>query len=134
VRKAREPEQMLLITCPWCGERDQSEFAYGGQAHIARPTNSASMTDAEWAEFVFLRDNTKGLFAERWMHGSGCRRWFNAVRNTATDQFLAVYKPGEPRPEVTAEVPVTPSGETVGSGNDAVKLSRGANVTDGGAR
>ena len=29
---------MFLIRCPNCGERDLSEFAYGGEAHIARPT------------------------------------------------------------------------------------------------
>ena len=117
---------MLLITCPWCGERDQSEFSYGGEAHIARPADSANMTDEEWGEFVFLRNNTKGVFNERWMHQAGCRRWFNAVRNTATDRFLAVYKPGEPRPNVAPEPLVTPSGEpAIGSGNDAAKVVRG---------
>ena len=114
---------MLLITCPWCGPRDQSEFSYGGEAHIPRPKDSERMSDAEWAEYVFLRNNPKGLFNERWMHGAGCRRWFNAVRNTATDQFLAVYKPGDPRPQVTADGPATPSGEApIGSGNDAAKV------------
>ena len=24
---------MLLIRCPWCGPRDETEFHYGGQAH-----------------------------------------------------------------------------------------------------
>lgn len=116
---------MFLITCPWCGERDQSEFSYGGEAHVARPTSSETLTDAQWGEYVFMRNNPKGLFNERWMHASGCRRWFNAVRNTATDQFLAVYKPGEARPQVTAALPATPSGETpVGSGNDAAKVMR----------
>lgn len=116
---------MLLIECPWCGKRDQSEFSYGGEAHIARPRDSERLTDEEWAEFVFLRNNPKGIFAERWLHASGCRRWFNAVRNTATDRFLAVYKPGERRPDVSAEVPATPSGETsIGSGNDAAKVIR----------
>ena len=28
---------MLLIDCPYCGKRPELEFAYGGQAHIARP-------------------------------------------------------------------------------------------------
>lgn len=28
---------MFLINCPYCGERDQSEFVSGGEAHIARP-------------------------------------------------------------------------------------------------
>lgn len=114
---------MLLITCPWCGTRDQSEFAYGGEAHIPRPKDSETMSDAQWAEFVFMRNNPKGLFNERWMHAAGCGKWFNAVRNTANDRFLAVYKPGEPKPVVKDDVPRTPSGEPiVGSGNDAAKL------------
>ena len=27
---------MILINCPYCGERDQSEFSNGGEAHVAR--------------------------------------------------------------------------------------------------
>ena len=116
---------MLLVTCPHCGPRDQSEFTYGGEAHIARPANSEAMTDDQWAEFVFMRNNPKGVWAERWNHASGCRKWFNAVRDTSTDRFLAVYKTGEPRPNVTASGLATPSGEPViGSGNDAAKVMR----------
>ena len=113
---------MFLIRCPNCGERDQSEFAYGGEAHIARPTQSDTMSDPDWAGYVFLRSNPKGVFAERWNHQAGCRRWFNMLRNTATDEILAVYRIGEPRPEATADLPTTPSGEAFGSGNDAVKV------------
>jgi len=116
---------MFLIRCPWCGERDISDFAYGGEAHIARPTNPEKMSDAEWAGYVFLRTNPKGVFAERWNHAAGCRRWFNALRNTATDEILAVYKIGEPRPDIASAAPTTPSGEAFGSGNDAVKVERG---------
>ena len=119
---------MLLITCPYCGERDQSEFVYAGEAHIARPTESENMSDAEWAEFLFMRKNTKGIFAERWVHAAGCRRYFNALRNTATDKFIAVYKMGEPMPEITAEAPATPCGEQIGSGNDAVKVEKSAST------
>jgi heterotetrameric sarcosine oxidase delta subunit len=115
---------MFLIRCPWCGERDVSDFAYGGEAHIARPKNSEKMSDEEWAGYVFLRSNPKGIFAERWNHAAGCRRWFNALRNTATDEILAVYKIGESRPEVASTAPATPSGEAFGSGNDAVKIER----------
>ena len=25
---------MFLITCPYCGEREQSEFKAGGEAHL----------------------------------------------------------------------------------------------------
>jgi heterotetrameric sarcosine oxidase delta subunit len=89
---------MLLISCPWCGERPETEFHYGGQAHVAYPADPNALSDQEWAEYLFFRDNPKGPFAERWCHAGGCRRWFNAVRDTRTHQFLATYRPGEPRP------------------------------------
>ncbi|MFF4040239.1 sarcosine oxidase subunit delta family protein [Streptomyces sp. NPDC001816] len=92
---------MLLIPCPWCGPRDEAEFHYGGQAHVPYPEDPAALTDEEWARYLFFRDNPKGPFAERWSHAAGCRRWFNAVRNTATNEILTVYRVGEPRPEPT---------------------------------
>ncbi|MFE7173228.1 sarcosine oxidase subunit delta family protein [Streptomyces sp. NPDC057616] len=90
---------MLLIPCPWCGPRDEAEFHYGGQAHVPYPQDPSALTDEEWARYLFFRDNTKGPFAERWNHTSGCRRWFNAVRDTSTNEVLTVYRAGEPRPE-----------------------------------
>jgi heterotetrameric sarcosine oxidase delta subunit len=91
---------MQLIGCPWCGAREEAEFHYGGQAHVAYPDEAAALSDADWAQYVFFRDNPKGPFAERWVHAAGCRRWFNAVRDTASHELLAVYKMGDPRPEV----------------------------------
>ncbi|MEV0481950.1 sarcosine oxidase subunit delta family protein [Streptomyces sp. NPDC050508] len=91
---------MLLIPCPWCGPRDEAEFHYGGQAHVAYPETPADLTDEEWARYLFFRDNPKGPFAERWNHGAGCRRWFNAVRDTATNEILTVYRAGEERPAI----------------------------------
>ena len=123
---------MFVITCPNCGERDLSEFAYGGEAHIFRPDWRDDMSDAEWAEFVFMRTNPKGVFAERWNHAAGCRRWFNMLRNTATDDILAVYGLGEEPPEVAANLPATPSGEAIiGSGNDEAKVID-TDTADGG--
>lgn len=90
---------MLLIPCPWCGPRDEAEFHYGGQAHVPYPEDSAALSDEEWARYLFFRDNPKGPFAERWSHAAGCRRWFNAVRDTATNEILSVYRSGEPRPD-----------------------------------
>ncbi|MFI0928638.1 sarcosine oxidase subunit delta family protein [Streptomyces sp. NPDC021012] len=98
---------MLLIPCPWCGPRDEAEFHYGGQAHVPYPEDPAALTDEEWARYLFFRDNPKGPFAERWSHAAGCRRWFNAVRDTATNEILAVYKAGESRPETVEPRPVT---------------------------
>lgn len=123
---------MFVIDCPNCGPRDQSEFAYAGEAHIARPDNAQDLTDEQWAGYVFMRKNDKGLYAERWWHAAGCRKFFNMLRNTATDQIHAVYRIGEEPPAVEADLPRTPSGEaSIGSGNDAVKLLREAE--DGGA-
>ncbi|WP_128803811.1 MULTISPECIES: sarcosine oxidase subunit delta family protein [unclassified Streptomyces] len=90
---------MLLIPCPWCGPRDESEYHYGGQAHIPYPDDPSALTDEEWARYLFFRDNPKGPFAERWNHTAGCRRWFNAVRDTSTNEILAVYRVGEARPD-----------------------------------
>ena len=57
---------MLLIRCPWCGPRDEIEFTYGGQAHIAYPADPDALSDEEWADFLFMRDNPRGPFRERW--------------------------------------------------------------------
>ncbi len=89
---------MLLITCPWCGPREESEFSYGGEAHILRPVEPGHLDDAAWADYVFLRTNPKGQHRERWTHAHGCRRWFNAVRDTVTHEIVAVYRPGEKPP------------------------------------
>lgn len=86
---------MLLISCPWCGPREETEFHYGGQAHVPYPEAPMETSDAEWGEYLFVRDNPKGPFAERWVHSVGCRRWFNVQRNTATDEVLAIYRQGE---------------------------------------
>jgi sarcosine oxidase subunit delta len=89
---------MLLIHCPHCGPRDETEFHYGGQAHVPYPEDPYALTDREWAEYLFYRDNDRGAFAERWSHAAGCRKWFNAVRDTATYEFTAIYPMGSPRP------------------------------------
>jgi sarcosine oxidase, subunit delta len=79
---------MLLIPCPWCGDRDETEFHYGGQAGVAHPERPAELTDAQWGEYLFVRDNPKGRFTERWSHAAGCRRWFTVVRDTATHEIV----------------------------------------------
>jgi sarcosine oxidase, subunit delta len=89
---------VLLIRCPWCGPRDEIEFRYGGQAHVAYPADPEALDDAAWAHYVFFRDNPKGPWAERWVHSAGCRRWFNAIRDTATYRIAATYRPDEERP------------------------------------
>jgi sarcosine oxidase subunit delta len=90
---------MLLIRCPYCGERPEPEFAYGGEAHIARPADPSSVSDDDWAAYLYLRTNVKGIHAERWRHTRGCGRFFNALRDTTNDRFVVTYKAGEKPPE-----------------------------------
>jgi sarcosine oxidase, subunit delta len=77
---------MLLIRCVWCGERDEVEFSYGGQADVAYPRDPAALSDEDWARFLFFRDNPKGTFAERWVHTHGCRRFIDVVRDTVSNE------------------------------------------------
>lgn len=93
---------MLLIKCPHCGERAEIEFRCGGEAHLARPLEPSALSDSEWAEFLFYRKNIKGVLAERWNHAHGCQRWFNAIRNSVTDEILATYAHAETPPDVDA--------------------------------
>jgi sarcosine oxidase subunit delta len=94
---------MLLITCPYCGTRPELEFVYGGQAHVARPEDPAAVGAQDWADFLYMRDNTRGLHAERWRHTHGCGRFFNALRDTRSDRFLGSYRVGEAAPGLPAE-------------------------------
>ena len=63
---------MLLIRCPWCGLREESEFSCAGEAHIVRPLEPDSLSDEEWADYLFMRENIKGettraMGSQRWM-------------------------------------------------------------------
>jgi sarcosine oxidase, subunit delta len=89
---------VLRIPCPWCGERDEPEFVFGGPSHVARPETSAS--DAQWAQYLYVRENPVGLHYERWLHGYGCGRWFNLARSTVTHEIVSTYRMGEPKPLV----------------------------------
>ncbi len=89
---------MLLIECPWCGVRDESEFTCAGEAHIVRPLETEKLSDEEWADYLFMRKNPKGVHREQWLHAAGCRRYFNAERDTVTYQIKGSYKIGEKPP------------------------------------
>jgi len=85
---------MLLIPCPYCGPRDYTEFTYGGDANVRRPAEPDAVTDEQWAQYVYLRDNPRGLHDELWQHNAGCRRWIAVRRNTYTHDVIAAELPG----------------------------------------
>ena len=49
-----------------------------------------------------MRDNVRGMHAERWRHTHGCGRFFNALRDTTSDRFIATYLSGETAPATPA--------------------------------
>ncbi|HET6566153.1 MAG TPA: sarcosine oxidase subunit delta [Xanthomonadales bacterium] len=75
---------MLRIPCPHCGLRDLAEFRYGGEAGVVRPAEPAACSDEEWANYLYFRNNHKGLQQERWVHIHGCRQWFELRRDNLT--------------------------------------------------
>lgn len=94
---------MLLIECPYCREaRPEIEFRYAGEAHLARP-EAPDTTDAEFAEFLYMRANPKGLHFERWRCDRGCGKWFHAARDTVTMEFKAFYGISELPPREVME-------------------------------
>lgn len=86
---------MLRIKCPYCGERDQTEFRCGGEASRRRPANPGQADDRQWADYLFYRENPKGPLLERWVHSYGCRQWFVVSRDTLTHDIAAVYPIGD---------------------------------------
>jgi len=81
---------MLTLTCPNCGEiADETELAPGGEAHLARGGPGAS--DADFEDYLFLRENPRGVHFERWRHAYGCGKWFHAARCTVTLEVFGTY-------------------------------------------
>jgi methylglutamate dehydrogenase subunit B len=76
---------MLRIPCPWCGERDETEFRYRGDASRARPAADAGLE--AFNTFVFQRDNPCGWHVEWWLHVGGCRRLLRVVRHTLSHEI-----------------------------------------------
>ena len=91
---------MLLIPCPWCGERAQTEFSYEGDATVSRP-DPATASDEQWLDHIYLRDNPMGLHEELWHHVAGCRRFFKVRRNTVTHEISGSAAPTD---DITEDV------------------------------
>lgn len=72
---------MLLIPCPFCGPRSESEFHFGGDLGNLRPEGHAAVSDGEWSSYLHMRHNKRGPASEVWMHLT-CGELFRLDRNT----------------------------------------------------
>ena len=84
---------MLRIPCPWCGERDEVEFRYQGDAGRTRPAAGAAANQVE--DYLYLRDNPRGWHLEWWLHTAGCRQLIKVLRHTVTHEIAAVGGPAD---------------------------------------
>ncbi len=78
---------MLLIPCPWCGNRAESEFRCAGQAKPPR-REFVEKSDEAWLEYLYLSENRRGVLEENWCHEKGCGEWFKLRRHTATHEIV----------------------------------------------
>jgi heterotetrameric sarcosine oxidase delta subunit len=79
---------MLRIQCPWCGERDETEFRYRGDASLIRPDADAGM--AAFSAYTYERSNPRGWHQEWWLHIGGCRRLLRLTRDTQSHEIRSV--------------------------------------------
>ena len=79
---------MLLISCPHCGPRNESEFQHGGPARMRRPETTHAMDDAQWVDYLTVPNNPMGPVDEKWWHVRGCGAWLTLRRDTVTHQIL----------------------------------------------
>lgn len=81
---------MLILHCPNCGaDVDETDLHPGGEAHLKR--FGPGSTDAEFEDYLFMRENPKGVHFERWHHTYGCGKWFLAARATDTLEVFGTY-------------------------------------------
>ncbi|WP_274628475.1 sarcosine oxidase subunit delta [Arvimicrobium flavum] len=79
----------MLITCPYCGPRDVSEYTYQGDGNRTRP-EPASTDQEAWNAYVYDRVNIAGAHHEIWQHSGGCRAHLAVVRSTTTHKIASV--------------------------------------------
>ncbi len=95
---------MFVFKCPFCQEaREEEEFAYSGEAFIARPEAPEAVDDAAWGDYLFMRKNLKGWHWEMWSHASGCRKIFVVKRHTGTHTIAGSWTLAEGRKVYDAE-------------------------------
>lgn len=80
---------MILLKCPNCGERNVSEFRYGGERQKRPNPNSA--TQEIMTDYLYMRDNPLGVIHEWWYHRAGCGLWFIAKRHTKSHEVIETY-------------------------------------------
>jgi heterotetrameric sarcosine oxidase delta subunit len=86
-----------------------NEFTCAGEVTV-RPEGSPSLR--ELCEYVYFRRNVAGVQREWWYHRFGCEVWFQAERDTRTNEVLLTEVVPERRETAglqEAAIPDTPA-------------------------
>lgn len=101
---------MLILNCPYCGvDAEETELSAGGEAHLKRFGPGSS--DGDFHDYLFMRENPRGVHFERWRHVNGCGKWFHAARCTQSLEVFGTYSaqvtepPKEIREAISAKRP-----------------------------
>ena len=95
MKKASAPRRVYIkgagmkIKCPFCGERDHSEYTYSGDATMVRPDHGDQDVQ-NWNAYVYQRKNPMGRHKEYWHHTAGCRKFLIVERDTLTHKVSSV--------------------------------------------
>lgn len=79
---------MQLFNCPFCGERDESEFHFATEAGKPRPEPAEKVSDRRWAEYLHMHAAPRGEAREIWIHLT-CGEFFLMTRDTVSRQVIA---------------------------------------------
>jgi heterotetrameric sarcosine oxidase delta subunit len=101
----------FLLPCPNCGPRDVNEFVCAGEVTF-RPKESPTLE--ELTAYLYFRRNVAGVQREWWYHRFGCKLWFQAERDTRTNDVLATELVEAPAAGVPAPDPGAAPDPTVG--------------------
>ena len=97
----------FVLECPHCGIREVADFAFGGELST-RPREAPSLR--ELSQYNYFRRNVAGVQREWWYHRSGCRTWFQAERDTRTNEVHRVMLPTDDDPAGEATVAAANAG------------------------
>jgi sarcosine oxidase subunit delta len=92
---------MLRLTCPVCGiEADESWFHPGGEAGLRRVVAEGVEAGGEaLADYLYMRQSPRGRSHELWLCRHGCGKWFEAVRDSVTQEIVEISRLGGAAPD-----------------------------------
>ena len=101
----------FLLPCPNCGPRDVNEFVCAGEVTY-RPKRDPTLV--QLTSYLYFRRNVAGVQREWWYHRFGCELWFQAERDTRTNEVLTTEVVHGARDEAPAPSPAAAPDPNVG--------------------